>query len=390
MLPTTEAQSLLDYLQPRLPTYLEELTQLCGIESPSDSKSGVDAVGDWVTRWARQRGWEVETWPDEVAGNSLVATLRGKGSLRVLLVAHMDTVYPLGTIAQCPVHTEGDKLIGPGTADNKGGLLSGLYAMDALQHLNLIDHFATVSLVCGGDEETDMRSSEAFLRHLAPTYDLALVLEPGRPGGEIVSARKGIANFLIEATGKAAHAGVEPERGAHAVLSLAQQISALQALNGARDGLTVNVGAIGGGTRPNVVPDRAWAEVDARVVRAEDMEFVSGEVAKIAAQTFVPGVNTKLSGGWHFGPMLQTPAVTALVQKTETCAVDLGFTVRDVATGGGSYANPLSSLGLALLDGLGPVGGNLHSPDEYIMIPSIVPRIALVALLMLRSVAQVT
>ena len=385
---TAEAHNLLDYLQPRLPIYLEELSQFCGIESPSDSKSGVDAAGEWVAGWAKQRGWEVETWPDETVGNSLVATLRGNGSLRVLLAAHMDTVYPLGTVAQCPVHIEGDKLIGPGTADNKGGLLSGLYAIDALQHLNLQDSFAAISLVCGGDEETDMRSSEAFLRHLAPTYDLALILEPGRPGGEIVSARKGIANFLLAATGKAAHAGVEPERGAHAILNLAHQIIALQALNGARDGLTVNVGAVGGGTRPNVVPDKAWAEVDARVVAAEDMEFVSQEIAKIAAQSNVPGVTTDVVGGWHFGPMPRTPAVAALVESATACAADLGFALRDVATGGGSYANPLSSLGLALLDGLGPVGGNLHSPDEYILIPSIVPRIALVAMLMLRSAEQ--
>ncbi|MBV9469132.1 MAG: M20 family metallopeptidase [Abitibacteriaceae bacterium] len=385
---SSPAQTLTSYLQPLMPNYLEELGQLCAIESPSDHKSGVDEVGAWVQQWVAQHGWQVEVWSDETVGNSIVATVQGGGKLRVMLAAHMDTVYPPGTLSEHPLRTEGDKLIGPGTADNKGGLLSGLYAIDALQQSNLLDHFATVSMVCGGDEETDMRSSEALLRHLAPSYDLALILEPGRPNGAIVSARKGIANYVLEAHGKSAHAGVEPHRGANAVLSLAHQIVALQALNGTREGLTVNVGVVAGGTRPNVVADYARAEVDVRVVQAADMEVVSEQIADIAANSPIDGVTTTLSGGWHFGPMARTSQVADLVSLAQSCAEELGFSLQDVATGGGSYANTLSSVGLALLDGLGPIGGHLHSPDEYIAISSIVPRIALISLLMLRHAEQ--
>lgn len=233
-----------------------------------------------------------------------------------------------------------------------------------------------------------MRSSEELLRHLAPDYDLALVLEPGRPNGNIVGARKGIANFTIEAHGKPAHAGVEPQRGANAILALAHKIIALQALNGTREGLTVNVGVIEGGTRPNVVSEYARAEVDVRVVQAQDMQAVSDEIAAIVAQPVVEGVTSTLSGGWHFGPMARTPDVAALVELANSCATELGFSVQDVATGGGSYANPLASYGMPVLDGLGPIGGHLHSPDEYISISSIVPRIALSSLLMLRRAQQ--
>jgi glutamate carboxypeptidase len=144
-----------------------------------------------------------------------------------------------------------------------------------------------------------------------------------------------------------------------------------------------------GGTRPNVVPDYARAEIDVRVVRADDMEPVGKEIAAIAANPVVPNVAATLGGGWHFGPMVRTPQIAALVTLANECAMELGFTVQDVATGGGSYANPLANLGLPLLDGLGPVGGCLHSPDEYILISSIVPRIALLALLMLRRAQQI-
>jgi len=305
-----------------------------------------------------------------------------------MLVAHLDTVYPVGTAAARPLRREGDILLGPGSADNKSGLLSGLYAMAALGDLGLLAPFGTISMVCGGDEETNMRSSGALLRELAPAYDLALVLEAGRENGDIVGARKGSGNFVLEVYGKAAHAGVEPHRGANAILALAHQTVALQALNGMREGVTLNVGLVQGGTRPNVVPDYARAEIDVRIVRPEDMEPVGTAIAKIAANPVVPGVTAQLGDGWHFAPMARTPAIAALAKLAASCAGELGFDVKDAATGGISYANLLASLGLPVLDGLGPVGGLDHSPNEYISIASIVPRTALLALLMLRRAQQ--
>jgi glutamate carboxypeptidase len=374
-MPTTpEAQALTSYLEAHLDDYLEELRQLCTIECPTYSKAGVDEAGAWTRRWVAARGWELREWPDATAGDGLVATVRGSGGPRIMLVAHLDTVYPVGTAAARPLRREGDTLLGPGSADNKSGLLSGLYAMAALEDLGMLERCGTISMVCGGDEETDMRSSIALLRDLAPSYDLALVLEAGRENGDIVGARKG----------KAAHAGVEPEKGAHAVLALAHHIIALQGLNGLRHGVTVNAGVIEGGTVPNAVPDYARVTIDARVIEPDDIEPVVAALRAEAEREVVPGVRAELSGGWGAPPMARTPQIAALAGLADACAQELGFSVQAASTGGVSYANYLASLGLPALDGLGPVGGLDHSPNEYILVSSIVPRTALLALLMLR------
>lgn len=388
MVNSTIPHALMNYVETHLPIYLSELGELCAIECPTSSKQGVDQAGAWVQRWAIGRGWDVQIWPDTQAGDGLTVSIRGSGTLRVLLAAHLDTVYPVGIAAERPVRTEGTKLIGPGTCDNKSGLLSALYAMAALKELDSLSQFGMITLVCGGDEETDMRASTELLTALAPGYDLALVLEAARENGDIVGARKGGGLFTLETHGRAAHAGVEPEKGAHAILAMAQQIVALQALNAMRPGVTVNVGVLRGGSVPNAVPDYAYAEIDARVVRPEDVAAVTAAISEVAARSVVPGVTATLSGSFRMGPMAKTPAIAALAELTAACAQELGFMVKDAATGGISYANLLAELGLPVLDGLGPIGGLDHSPNEYIDIDSIVPRTALLALLMLRWAEQ--
>ncbi|HWQ11770.1 MAG TPA: M20/M25/M40 family metallo-hydrolase [Roseiflexaceae bacterium] len=383
-----EAHDLVAWLERRLPEYLEELRQLCALECPTDSKPGVDEAAAWVRAWAVRRGWETRTYPDEVAGDSVVVRVRGRGRLRALLAAHLDTVYPVGTAAARPLRIEGDRLLAPGSCDNKSGLLSALYAAAALEDLGLLDPIGMLTIMCGSDEETDMRVSIALLRDLAPAHDIALVLEAARENGDIVSARKGGAHFVLEAHGRAAHAGVEPHRGANAILAIARQIVALQGLNGMREGMTLNVGVVQGGTRPNVVPDYARADIDVRVVRPEDRAPVEAALTAIAADPGVPGVTATLGGGWGAAPMPKTPEIARLAALTSACATELGFTVNDAATGGVSYANHLAGLGLPVLDGLGPVGGLDHSPREYILVSSIVPRTALLALLLLRAAQQ--
>jgi glutamate carboxypeptidase len=388
MISTPEAQALTAYLEAHLSSYIEDLRQLCAIECPTSSKAGVDQAGAWVRGWLAGRGWELREWPDSQVGDSLVASVRGGGSLRVLLAAHLDTVYPVGVAAARPMTIEGDVLRGPGSADNKSGLLSALYAMAALEDLGLLAPIGQISLMCGGDEETDMRSSIALMRDLAPAHDIALVLEAGRENGDIVGARKGGGNFVLELFGKAAHAGVEPEKGAHAVLALAHHTIALQALNGMRPGVTVNVGVVQGGTVPNAVPDYARAVIDARVVAPEDIDPLVAAIQAEAARTVVPGVRAELSGGWGAAPMARTPAISQLVEVAQACAGELGFGVSAASTGGVSYANYFASLGLPVLDGLAPVGGLDHSPSEYILVSSIVPRTALLGLLILRAAQQ--
>ena len=240
---------------------------------------------------------------------------------------------------------------------------------------------AVAALLAGG---ASVLAVLAVMHELAPQHDIALVLEAGRENGDIVGARKGGGNFVLETHGRAAHAGVEPEKGAHAVLALAHHIIALQRLNGLRDGVTVNVGVIAGGSVPNTVPDYAQAVIDARAVRPEDIDPLIAALRAQAARTIVPGVRAALRGGWGAPPMAYTPAIAALAQLTDACAQELGFRVRAAKTGGVSYANYLASMGLPVLDGLAPIGGLDHSPREYIQVSSIVPRTALLALLMLR------
>lgn len=392
-MPTTaEAEQLTAYLAPRLETYLDELTRLCAIECPTANKHGVDEAGAWVRAWASARGWTVRGYPDAAAGDGLAITMRGgaAGGPRYLLAAHLDTVYPTGTAAAHPARREGERLFAPGSADNKSGLLSALYALAALEDCGLLASVGKITLACGGDEEVaGMRASTALLRELAGEHDVALVLEAGRAGGEIVSARKGIGEWTLDVTGRAAHAGAEPHKGASAVLALAQQVVALHLLNGMRPGVTVNVGVIAGGTAHNVVAASARAEIDVRVARADDMEPVAAAIERITAAPYVPGVRTTLTGGWHLPPMVRSPAIAALAVLARACARELDFDLADIGTGGVSYANLLSGEGLPALDGLGPVGGNAHNADEeYVRVPSIVPRTALLALLMLRHASQ--
>ncbi len=381
---TISPEALTAWFTPRLETFITELSALCAIECPSDSKAGVDEAGAWVRRWVATRGWEIQTFPDAQAGDNLVCNLYGSGTLRVMLVAHLDTVYPLGVAATRPLRREQGKLIGPGSADNKSGLLAGLYAMEALATLDSAC-FATLSLVCGSDEETDARSSGTLLNRLAPGYDLALVLEAARENGDIVSARKGNGLFTLDVHGRAAHAGVEPERGASAVLALAHQIIAIQALNGRWPGVTLNVGVISGGSVTNAVPDTASAQVDLRIVAPGQAAEVEAAIRAITDQGYVAGTHTTLSVDWGFPPMDRTPAIARLASLAQRCAHDLGFEVAEAATGGVSYANLLAGAGLPVLDGLGPVGGNDHSPAEYIDEAAIVPRTALLALLIARA-----
>lgn len=382
------ADRLTTYLEPLLPRYLDELTQLCAMECPTTHKPGVDEAGAWVRGWAAAHDWPVRVFPDESVGDGLAVTVRGGSANgpRILLAAHLDTVYPLGTAATHTARHDDGRFYAPGAGDNKSGLLSALYALAALEDLELLDGINRITLACGGDEEAGMRASTEMLQALAPEHSVAFVLEAGRESGNVVSARKGIGQWRLEVSGRAAHAGVEPHKGANAIVALAQQTLALHLLNGMRPGVTVNVGVISGGTVANVVPAHAHARVDVRVARSDDMKLVAAAIEHIAATTYVPGTSTTMHGGWHLPPMQRTPDIAALADQARDCAEELGFTLADSSTGGVSYANLLAGEGLPVLDGMGPCAANAHNAEtESVLISSIVPRTALLALLMLRQ-----
>ncbi|GBC86262.1 Carboxypeptidase G2 [bacterium HR12] len=294
------------------------------------------------------------------------------------MIGHTDTVFEPGTAAERPFRIEGSRALGPGVSDMKGGLLLGFVAIEVLQEAGF-DGFGRITYVNNPDEEIGSPFSRAYIAELAREADVALVLESGRENGDVVSARKGVSDFRIEIVGRAAHAGVEPERGRSAILEAAHKTLALQALNGRWPGVTVNVGVIHGGTRTNVVPERCVLEVDVRSPEEETLRAVEAEVERIASEHTVPDVTaTWRVGAWH-RPMEKREGGARLAALAARVAADLGFELHDAATGGASDANTTSAAGVPTLDGLGPVGGDDHGPREWIDLESVVPRIALFA-----------
>jgi len=293
----------------------------------------------------------------------------------------MDTVFDPGTAAARPYRSEGGRAFGPGVTDMKAGLLAGLHALGALQEAG---ERSSVTFVANPDEEIGSPFSTPVIRSLAPEHDAVLVLECARANGDIVSARKGIADYHVSITGRAAHAGVEPEKGRSAILEAAHQVLALHALNGRWPTVTVNAGVIHGGTRPNVVPERCELRVDLRASTVDAFDAGAAEIARLASSPTVPDVRVELSRSAGHPPMEKTDASARLVALAVSIAAELGFELRDAATGGASDANTTAALGVPTLDGLGPVGGDDHSVDEWLDLESVVPRTALLAGLMSR------
>lgn len=364
--------------------FVASLEQMVNVDCGSYSAEGVNVIADLCQTRMRAHGWEVERRTPEPdaeglqLGDLVIGTVRGSGGSRVLLIGHMDTVFDDGTVAERPFRIEGDIAYGPGVSDMKGGLLTGFAAVEALQEAGE-DGFGTLTFVCNPDEEIGSPFSGPVIRELAPLHDAALVLEGARENGDIVSARKGITDYTVVVHGRAAHAGVEPERGRNAVLEAAHKIIALQALNGRWPDVTINVGVARGGTRTNVVPERCELQVDLRSPELGTLEAAEAEIERICAEPVVPGVTLELLGsGWH-RPMEKKEGGARLVALARDVGAELGFEVRDAATGGASDANTTSAAGTPTLDGLGPIGGDDHAPGEWLDLSSVVPRIALLA-----------
>jgi glutamate carboxypeptidase len=377
----TDIRAIEAWLQDHLPEFLDDLRALVHVDCGTASKSGVDAVGRLFRDRLRAAGFELAEFALDPYGDCCLATLRGTGQARILLLGHLDTVYPDGTVAQRPMRFEGRRIFGPGVSDMKGGLLAGLYAVRALGQSGFKD-FARIDFFLNSEEEVGSPASRSLYRPAAMAADAALVLEAARANGDIVSARKGGAVYRLTVRGRQAHAGVEPEKGANAIVESARCIQELTRLNGLHPGTTVNVGVAGGGTRVNVVPDLAWVDIDARFATRAAGQALDQAIRMMAGQGRVPATSIEISGGIEKQPMEKTAATAYLVELTQSVAAELGFGVNDVQTGGNSDANHLAEWGVPVLDGLGPIGGEDHSPGEYLEADSIAPRTALLAGLM--------
>jgi glutamate carboxypeptidase len=376
--PQGRVRVLSAWLRSQLPRFLADLQTLVNVDCGTANKAGVDAVGRLFREQLRETGCELTEFPLADYGDCLLATWRGSGQARILLSGHLDTVYPEGTVAARPMRIDGGRIYGPGANDMKAGLLAGLYAVRALQEAGF-EGFERIDFFANTDEEVGSPASPNLYRDVAAQADAALVLECGRINGDIVSARKGCSTYRFTVRGRQAHAGVEPQRGANAIVELARCIQELTALNGLNEGSTVNAGVIGGGTASNVVPDLAWADVDTRFVTAAAGVALDRAIRAVASRTSVAGTRIEVSGGVERGPMEKTAASALLVELAHGVAAELGFTFADIQTGGASDGNYIAALGTPTLDGMGPVGGHDHSPDEYLELESIVPRTAMLA-----------
>jgi glutamate carboxypeptidase len=367
-------------------SYLADLRALVNLDCGTYIPSGVDRVADLMQERFAARGWSTERFPHQPQGDEprlgdlLVATRRGadEDGRRILLVGHMDTVFPEGTVPERPFRIDGSTAYGPGVSDMKGGLLGGLYAMNVLQDAGFTA-FGSVTYVCNPDEEIGSPFSGPLILERAKNVDACFVLEGARENGDIVSARKGVMDFRIVVRGRAAHAGVEPERGRSAALQAAHTIVALHDLNGKWPGVTVNVGVVQGGTRPNVVAERCELHVDLRAPTRASFEEAVEALRMVATLHIVPDTEVEVTPMSGFPPMEKTEATARLVDRAKSIAGELGFEVNDAATGGASDANPVAGLGIPTLDGLGPIGGADHSPGEWLDLDSVVPRISLLA-----------
>lgn len=369
----------------RLPAYLEALAALVEIDSGSGDLDGLERVAAPVAERLAALGASVSFERDPTHGPTVVGRIDGPpGAPRILLIAHLDTVYPSGTAGARGFAVRDGRALGPGVSDDKGGLLAGLFALEALRAaLPRVWPPATLTVVANPDEEVGSPASTPIISRLAAEHDVALVLEAARANGDIVSARKGNLHLRIDLRGRAAHAGVEPEKGRSAVLAAAQLVVALHALSGRWPGVTVNVGVIEGGTRPNVVAEWARLEVDVRAPDRASLLAAEAEIRRLAAHPAVPDVAAEVTERARHWPMERSAGTGRLVELARAVARSLGFEIRDAATGGASDANTTAGLGLPTLDGLGPVGGNDHSPEEDLEVDSVGPRTSLLAGLVL-------
>ena len=377
--------ALAAYLAAQQDRYLADLRVLTAIEAGTLHKAGVDAVQDWLEGRLGQLGFACTRDRQPVLGDNLLATREGAGSTRVMLLGHADTVIPVGTAAARPLSLRGNKVMGPGACDMKGGLLAGLYALEALAHAGF-DGWGAIHFLCVCDEEIHDRCSIPLIREVARRSDVAFTLEAARANGDIVTARKTPVWGTVSVTGKAAHAGVESEKGRSAILALIRHLEAIDQLNGFRPGVTVNIGHIEGGTQPNVVAEHASAYLDLRAWRNDDIPPLIDAIRAQLEQPVLPGTSASFTATLEnaMPAMERTPAVERLEALTQAAAAELGFMVKGASTGGASDASFVAAEGVPVLDGLGPIGGLDHSPDEYIELDSIVPRTALLAGLIAR------
>jgi glutamate carboxypeptidase len=362
---------------------LRLLAEFVRCESPTHAKAAVDRFGRVVAREFRARGARVEILKQAQQGNHLRAEVSpaapAKSRGQILVLGHLDTVYPLGTLARMPFRIAQGRAWGPGSFDMKGGIVLALAALDALRASAAGAHKRIVFLWTS-DEEVGSSTSRGIIEREARRSDAVLVLEPSLgPAGRLKTARKGVAGAELIVTGRSAHAGIEPEKGVNALHELALQIARLARLNNPRRGVTVQATVASGGTATNVVPAAARVSLDIRFARIADARSLERRLRGL--RPILRGAKLELRLTPPRPPLERTPAVVALFRRAQSLARALGVALGEASTGGGSDGNFTAALGIPTLDGLGAIGDGAHSPREHVVIRALAPRAALLAAL---------
>ena len=373
-----DSQRRLAYFEQRREEMIATIRELVEIESPSDNKAAVDRLSEVGAAKFAALGGTIQVHQARDFGNHLQVDFVAKsGGKPILLLGHYDTVYPLGTLAAMPCRLDGDKLTGPGVLDMKSGVGLMLQVLAALKewHGELP---RPVSVLLVSDEEVGSDSSRAITESLAKKAAAVLVLEPSYGlEGAVKTARKGVAEYQLKVTGKAAHAGLDFQKGVNAIVELARQIEKISGFTDLKKGLTVNVGIVAGGSRVNVVPAQATATVDVRIARMRDAAGIEKKMHSL--RPFNRKCKVEVTGGVNRPPMERTAGVAALYAKAVAIASEFGWKLGEAAVGGGSDGNFTAGLGIPTLDGLGGVGDGAHAPHEHILVSELPRRAALVA-----------
>jgi glutamate carboxypeptidase len=374
-------QGLLGWLRGRTGEMTDLLRRLASAESPSLEPEAQREAREILQAELSGLGLSVEVLSEGEGGDHLLATAPDwdDSAPTQLLLGHLDTVWPVGTLATMPVRIEEGLLYGPGVFDMKGGLVQMIFALRALAEQG-VDPACRPVILVSADEEIGSRDSRRHVERLAGEAGRVLVAEPAYgPAGKLKTARKGVGSFTLKVRGVASHAGLDPEAGVSAILELSHQVQRLFALNDPERGVTVNVGTIDGGLRPNVIAPEAVARVEARVVDAEDAASVDAQIRGLEA--IAEGVSLQVEGGFGRPPMERTPRNRGLWQLARDAAAELGIEIDEALAGGASDGNVASAFA-ATLDGLGAVGEGAHAEHEHVIVERMPERAALLALLL--------
>jgi glutamate carboxypeptidase len=379
---TVSPSKLLQYLKPQLPQMLAALRQFVTTESPSLEKAAADRCCGIIANEWKKCGAGVERLAQKHRGDILHITYapgKSRSSGQLLVLGHYDTVYSTGTLARMPFRVKGGKVYGPGTFDMKAGIVQALFALQALQHAEIPLRKRLVFLWTS-DEEIGSEASRKFFEAEARRSDAVFVLEPSfGPSGLLKTSRKGVGEAELIVHGRASHAGLAPQEGVNAIHELARQLARIEKWNDFRRGVTINAGVIEGGTRTNVIPERARAVLDLRALRVSDMRSLEERLRGL--RPFQSGARLEITGGFD-RPPLEHRMSAALFARAQLIAKQMNLSLGECTAGGGSDGNFTAALGIPTLDGLGAAGDGAHSLREHVLINTIPQRAALLAALL--------